>query len=179
MENIIVLDVQGFQYKKSQFLCKELAFTCGETPHYYLFKFPLRKDMLSGDFQKQVYWLEKNLHGLEWDSENGELYEHMEKFLKGHIDSKYTIYVKGMQKVLWLKNFLSNRIIDMEKMKCPRLSELRKQNKNIVRQCDNHNNANLQCASENVNLLTKWLESALSPPPTESDERITYPTQIN
>lgn len=158
MSNIVFLDVQGFQYKKSEFLCKELAFKKenGEIKHF-IFNFIIGEEHLNADFAKQIKWLRNNIHGFEWYDKGAQEYTSLCRILQ-EIEPNSTIYVKGLQKVNWLKKFLSGpwNIIDVETFNCPKLSTLRLVSKV---HCMQHRDNTLQCAYENVHLIADWMES--------------------
>lgn len=180
-----VVDCQGFQYKETNFICKELAikpvFSCCNSIKYYLFNFDLTSNMLSNDFVNHLNFLKKHIHGLTWEtnfSENIRNYTELQKILYDEIITKgyKTVYVKGKQKKDWLYKMLDrvlnqdNCVIDIINIEtyfdCPKLVELKQQSEHIkdcseIIKCDKHVEMNnhyfKQCVKENVIIISDWV----------------------
>ena len=76
--------------------------------------------------------------------------------LKTALSDAGKIYVKGLQKVKWLKRYVNN-VVDIEAVsKCPSLRALKKWRipDNL---CEHHQNSNMVCAVYNVLLLEKYM----------------------
>lgn len=160
MSNFVIVDVQGFQYKTSDFFCKELAIVNNETSKHYFFNIHITKEVLSDQFLRQSRWLTKNLHGLSWITPYGENLTNLRSILNENIASTQTIYVKGLSKAVWLSKILpDNNIINVEELGCPKLSVLHQQTSTLYNNyhCDKHERQ-FQCALENAHIINHWLE---------------------
>lgn len=120
-------DVQGFLDNYRNFIVKELSIISsdhGKTLNeHYLFKPPFPFNQLSIKMQKMATWLRNAHHGLDWNCGIHNLEQIQSIFAKITVGA---IYVKGEQKVEWIKPFVTSdtvKIINLEKCGCPRLRE--------------------------------------------------------
>lgn len=101
-----VVDVQGFKASLNEFVFKEVAILRLEedaTPSIFLFKPPYSWTQLLQKNKSENRHLERNFHGLSWRS--GEIpYEELSSALHAILDDA-EIYVKGLEKVEWLRRF--------------------------------------------------------------------------
>lgn len=125
---ILIIDMQGFQYKRRGFILKELAaiyHNTGQQAHY-LFKSPYPFLSLTQEEKVHCQWLEKNYHCLSWRDGYVHLSE-LSKILQRlcriavnthpqQILSKDVIVVcKGSMKKHFLQPHLKwNKIIDLD-----------------------------------------------------------------
>lgn len=198
MENTWILDVQGFQLKDSQFVCKELALIHIYTGHggmHTFFKLPVKFEHLQEDLKRHARFLTARIHGLTWDKQNAEhfLYHHDARpaaqqqdddddqepdyanlcalLRNAGIDEGSQIIVKGLQKKKWLNDVLPNiSIINIEDMGCPALATLNSE-KSKSYHCNKHAINNLLCAYQNAYLIRDWIETATSPSSTAPPTR--------
>lgn len=63
---LIVVDIQGFNLP--EFYPKEISFVNEHLNSHYLVKPPMSYGILSNDIKKQVKYLERNHHGLRYNS---------------------------------------------------------------------------------------------------------------
>jgi hypothetical protein len=162
MDHFIIVDIQGFQHKRSDFICKEISILkCDinriyET-HHYFFRFPICEHQLSVEFEKHMKWIQRNIHGISWEHSpsSTENYTDLQQILRECVPPRLRVYTKGNRKVHFLSELISNEIIDLTKI--PKFSELKKR---YVREhhCYEHINNNLQCAQENSKLLFNWIQ---------------------
>lgn len=150
----VIVDVQGFKlHENNEFICKEFAVidiksgVCSS----HMFKPPFAWSKLNRQSRKCVQWLTAHHHNLEWCAGQVE-YSKVENIIKklesAEIDR---VYVKGGEKVRWLEKYIQKRIINLESLDCPALSELYTPlDKNY---CNMHIN---NCAVRNVNTLRNW-----------------------
>lgn len=102
-----VVDVRGFKITLNEFVFKEVAIIPLEKdamPSVYLFKPPYAWEQLLDKNKCENRWLERNFHGILWNSGNIP-YEEMGRTLRcilGDTD----VYVKGLEKSKWLKRIL-------------------------------------------------------------------------
>lgn len=162
------IDLQGFQFAKSNFICKEIAIFDDETKEivHKIVKSPLPFECLSKDFQMQVRWLTENLHGLEWGLEPFQLpYEELSAFISRYVTFDDEIYIKGLEKKNWLCKILSHRYdlnyVDVLTKNCPNFKELKK-TYHADYCCEHVGKTNgVVCALQNVNVLYMWYRSKM------------------
>lgn len=154
----VIVDVQGFKLKENnKFICKELAIINLENGlcTTKMFKPPYSWHNLSRENKETARWLTKNLHSLEWcsgDVSYSDFPSTLENLLA--CDEVGKIYVKGLEKVSWLQQYLHEKIIiNLEDLDCPKLSEIHDPFK--IYYCNLHIN---NCAVRNVNSLLKWFK---------------------
>lgn len=171
---MFIIDVQGFQYKNSDFLCREIAIiniNADKMYHKYV-QLPIDLGCLSESFCKHIEWTTRNIHGLLWDDEfsswgdedsasipsNYIPLERIALYIRKIIKPHDKIFVKGYEKKRWLSKLICNEIVDLLELGCDDLASLKASN-NVT--CKNHNlhcnrDHNLLCARENVFLLKNW-----------------------
>ncbi len=165
-KNMFIIDVQGFQYKTSPFICKEIAIINIENQdvHHRMFDCPMPLNLLEHGFQNQVDWTTKNVHGLSWDNNCSADVSNLSQeslclYLKVIVQDSI-IYVFGIQKKKWLEKFIVNTIVDLNELGCINLNKLKliytKLNKKNNYHCQKHIFNNLRCARENVFYLKRW-----------------------
>jgi len=118
---LFIVDLQGFQYRNSEFLCKEITVLKNYSCFHEIVNFPLHSEQLEKKFKYHINWVTRNIHGLKWDEKGSLDLSQMENFLKKMTDDyKGPIMVKGLQKKEWLQRYVSNNVIDMEtEYNCP------------------------------------------------------------
>nr|CAI5852105.1 unnamed protein product [Callosobruchus analis] len=110
--------------------------------------------MLNITVQKHMKWLSYNYHGLEWSHQKDFLYyEQLSDFIKNVVKNEI-VFVKGVEKKIWLTRFTTNQIIDLHDEGCPNLTKLKVIYKSV--HCNQHIFRHLNCALENVTLLYNW-----------------------
>nr|CAH7717116.1 unnamed protein product [Callosobruchus chinensis]CAH7732129.1 unnamed protein product [Callosobruchus chinensis]CAH7739361.1 unnamed protein product [Callosobruchus chinensis] len=137
---MFIIDVQGFNYGSNTFICKEIAIINIKTGVYRC---------------KLMKWLSYNYHGLEWSSDHKDHlnYEQLSDFIKNVVKNEI-VFVKGVDKKVWLERFVTNQIIDLHNEGCPNLVKLKMIYKSV--HCNQHLFNHLSCALENVTLLHHW-----------------------
>nr|CAH7713149.1 unnamed protein product [Callosobruchus chinensis] len=100
-------------------------------------------------------WLSYNYHGLEWSSDHKDHlnYEQLSDFIKNVVKNEI-VFVKGVDKKVWLERFVTNQIIDLHNEGFPNLVKLKMIYKSV--HCNQHLFNHLSCALENVTLLHHW-----------------------
>lgn len=162
----LVVDVQGFKQPNNNFVVKELALAplnTDEGPTSYLFKPPFDWTQLPAKYKSENLWVERNYHGLSWNS--GDVpYEKLEEIFLSLTTSG--VYVKGLEKTKWVTEILeqsknpTTRVINMEDLGCPSLKSLQ------MNCCHHQSRKVLSCAIENVKLLKNWLLEYFANNPT-------------
>lgn len=102
-----IVDLQGFKDDFNNFIVKELCFLTQNIKFTDTIKCPYEFDSLSQRSQNIARWLINNYHGIQWDSgyiNIKELRAAILPILKNKI-----IYVKGEEKVEWLRKILNEK----------------------------------------------------------------------
>lgn len=149
------LDLQGFQIGiNNDFVVKELSFidSVGNHFEHYIFKPVFEFNLLCNADKKKVCWLTKNYHQLAWNSgfvNYSELPNILEK-----VCSQNTIYVKGLQKIAWIKKWVPNaHVVNIEHFDYPNLETLINKYKNSLKHCNLHHK---NCSTTNVGILLSY-----------------------
>jgi hypothetical protein len=117
---MFIVDVQGFHYGTSNFICKEIAIinTINGKSDHAILKLPFDKTLFNRRIEKQWNWLTNNLHRLQWDGnwycninyEN--LSSFIENFINNNNNEDIIVAVEGAQKKEWLSTLLNMEVID-------------------------------------------------------------------
>lgn len=152
---IAVVDIQGFQTGTNKFIIKEIAILYNKKIQVFLIKPPFPFNNLTKSEKKQVRWIERN-RKIYW-YEGFVPYSNYQALVIDILRDKY-VYVKGLQKVLWLKSILENsksNIFNLEYKGCSSFISLYDQYKysQDLYNCIYHDSF---CALKNVLCLNKW-----------------------
>jgi hypothetical protein len=109
----LVLDIQCFKREHNKFVVKELAAYDGEKMSHFLFKQPFPIGMLPHDLQKQVHWLSKHHHCIEWTSGYTPYY-YLGDILRDLTSGVDRVYVKGKEKAHYLQKLISKPVIEFD-----------------------------------------------------------------
>lgn len=172
-DNIAFADLQGFIGNDKRFILKEFCFSISSisnnnkniyTPsisHHYIFAAPFPLRQLSENCQKSVIWLTRNHHGLQW-SQGQTPYNKINECIQPLLEEHLVIYVKGDQKVNWLKELCTNISIDCRNIEeigcCSRLLPPQDYG-HIFYNCNQHNKrstTNHRCALQNTKIIEHW-----------------------
>ena len=153
-----IVDLQGFKRPENNFILKELAIISvndsSEQPTTFLFQPPCPWSDLPIRYMCMNAWLQRNCHGIPWNS--GDVpYEKVGEILRNNLQHADIIYVKGLEKIKWLKNFIgeSYNIVNLDDFDYPPLRKYRTKSS-----CPHHRSVSeFNCAMENVKLLKSWL----------------------
>lgn len=163
--DIAIIDVQGFfvhkSNKKQDFVLKEICVFIDNKYIHHIVSSPYHYSSLNKQTKKQIYWLQTNHHGLNWESGNTswtELRSRLLFLINLHVK---TIYVKGENKIQWIKELFDDsslNVINMENFGCT-ISLHKPTN---LQPCEYHTqrkkNINIMyhCALQNVQQLRRW-----------------------
>lgn len=152
-----IVDLQGFKVPIDEFVPKEISIVevgSDKKPLTLLLEPPTTWDALPDKYKTMNGWLTRNFHGIPWDS--GDVsHDAARVIICAILQHARTVYVKGLEKSLWLRRFTSMEIDDMEDLGCPSMRKLPK----ISCGCPHHSyNAKYNCANENVICLKNWLK---------------------
>lgn len=148
-----IVDLQGFKTEANEFIVKEIAILCDNKIQVLLIKPPFPYHELTKKERKQVNWIERN-RKMYW-SEGIVSYSDYQKLITDIVRDKF-VYVKGLEKVLWLQYILgNNNIYNLEEKGCPSLLTLYDQYlySQDLYSCIYHEKI---CALKNVLCLKKW-----------------------
>lgn len=160
-DRIAFVDLQGFSVNK-QFVLKEISFSISSshtnhTPseYHYIYKPPFAWKFVSDACKRGIIWLTVFHHGFYWN--DGVIpYTLIDKTIEPLRNPNLTIYVKGAQKVEWLKAILNANHIhfhNIEDIGCDiRLSS----NQSCRVRCGEHKHKAKHCALQSVRLLESW-----------------------
>lgn len=168
-----IVDVQGFKRPVNKFVLKELAVLRFDDDQLStaLFQPPFDWFCLPAKYQYTNSWLQRNYHGLSWYS--GDLsYAMIRDVLVSLLCGVSRIYVKGAEKIAWLRDHYDSTIVDLEKLGCPSLQKLRSAS---ASRCLHHTTCvKFFCAAENAELLRAWCRKNL--PSMERSFRMFFDT---
>lgn len=153
----VVVDIQGFKTEDNEFILKEFAIANKNNIQVFLFKPPCAYYDLSKSEKSQVNWIERN-RNVYW-REGFLPYKEICNIIKPLLSDK-RIYVKGQEKVMWLRKITDNDdILNLEFYYCPSLRDLyTKYLTNDIYTCMYHSNV---CALKNVLVLKKWCDNEI------------------
>lgn len=157
-----IVDFQGFKKSSDEFVIKELAILSindsTEHPVTFLFEPPCAWTDLSVKYKRMNLWLERNYHGISWNSGRTP-YRRASEILRTILQHARIICVKGLERSKWLESIIgkSSNIVNLDDIGCPSLHKLRKKS-SVAAKCSHHSNVlNYSCSTENVQLLKKQL----------------------
>lgn len=153
-----IIDVQGFQYRKDlNFTCKEISIfnVKDKSCVHRIIRLPISYGQLDNKIKEQVGWTTIHLHGLRWSSYHDNLlYPDLPMFIRKHVSNRETVLVKGLEKKLWLQEYLpNNNIIDLSNY-CNKISDLI--SSNFEFHCCKHNINSLRCTTQIVYSIYQW-----------------------
>lgn len=161
-----IIEVQGFQYKQSEFTIKELALLNvydGQCQHF-LVEQSHPKDWFSSAVRRHIEYTTNNIHGLDWDSIHiMEIpIENLVDCIKTIVGNK-VILVKGLNQLKILNRLVPNKIINLENLFCPKFACLRNEHPGFDSEsnnyhCNMHQINDLKCAKQHVYLLYEWFK---------------------
>lgn len=160
----VSVDCQGFFNEANTFVLKELAicYDVGFVTHWS-FKPQTPFCKLKNDQRKQVRYLEKFHHGLQY-SQGDEPYDALRGILVWHLDNVHVIYVKGAIKKQYLERVCagllgpnSPTIINIEDMQyVPQLLPINDRN-----YCCHHSTNTFVCSKYNAVVIYNFVKSFL------------------
>lgn len=121
-----IIDFEGFQLSRGDFVIKELAFfSTNDCPSWgvWYFEPPKPFDDLTFNLRKQCVWVTTNIHRMNW--QEGSLpYSNVKKIIFLLFEMFTHVYVKGLQKVKFLEMVTGYKCINLEDFSCPKVEEL-------------------------------------------------------
>lgn len=158
-----ILDFQGFKSEKNEFIVKEICIVSRDEGFYelHLFLPPYPFNTLTENVRKQVIWLEKNYHGLFWNS-GVKLYDELQDIFEP-VGLKGKVFVKGLEKQKFISQLLSKYPVTVENLEdlgCPALDVLeRNASSSILKPCHFNHEGRKHCAYKNCVGILQWLKT--------------------
>lgn len=157
----VFVDFVGFEEPAGLFVIKELAMqpiSSNMEITVNVFEPPCLKNQLSEQYQSTIEFIEKNQHGIPWDSgdvPNDFVNQIIEEKLANCYDY---IFVKGVDRKNWLLGILKYKtaaIINLDDIGCPETNKL--QCDAVIKHSFGHPSCkNYNCAYENVQRYKTW-----------------------
>lgn len=166
-KNSCIVDFQGFQWKTSEFMCKEFAIkhlNFQTDINHYLFNFPFDLEHFQNEIQRHFKFLTDNIHGLEWTTTKTSAaavlpYTDLVKIIHNQIISKKVnmIFVKGDQKVAFLRKYVPASVLIVDLENSPPFWNIN--NDNLPSKCSLHRTreSTRRCSVNIVNYLYECL----------------------
>ena len=119
---VLIIDLEGFQLRKDFYL-KELAFYNPNTMTCWtdLFNPPFDRQFVKKMYATDMDWATRHLYGLTW--EEGQYPYSLSATMISHFGSTHQLYAKGHEKCLWVQQYMTYPMIDLEKYGCPASKE--------------------------------------------------------
>lgn len=109
----LVLDMQGFKDEYNKYIPKELATYDGNRISHHVFKKPFSLSLLSPESHKKAIWLMKNHHCINWNDGYTPLH-HFSAIIKEITSNADFVYVKGSEKVEYIKKYCTKQIVELD-----------------------------------------------------------------
>lgn len=124
-QKLVVLDIEGFNHRKTGFVIKELAVRSNNYADIIHFLPPKEFQHLTDSEQRTHNWVTKFLNGLSW--QDGELsYSFVSQILTSislrHPRAK--LFAKGKLKCAILTEYLQRAVENLEDLNCPKIDFL-------------------------------------------------------
>ena len=150
------VDFQYFRQPGGDFLVKEMAIISLETdlePTVLLFKAPYRWCRLSEKYRSKNINIQRNLHGLSWDS-GFYNYKELGSLIRETLQDSHKIYAIGDEKKKFMQRFYINTFVITD------LGYLQVDTAKVVHFCSNHDfRYKIQCATQNVKMMKKFMNA--------------------
>ena len=121
-QEIVILDFEGFRYKKTGFIKKDLSLCSNNYSDTILFLPPVSYDSLSACDTRSHKRVTKTLHGLSWNSGTYPYWFLLQIFIA--IKLRFPLvkfYAKGKRKTESLQTLLQKEVIDLETFLCSKV----------------------------------------------------------
>ena len=119
----VVLDLEGFRHRKEKFIVEEFGICTEDYNDCVLFSPPSKFSDLTNPQKTSISWLSKNLHVLDWNSENYPYIYLTQNFQSGRLRNPRAVhYAKGFEKSQLLLELLDCPVINLNTLMCPKIS---------------------------------------------------------
>lgn len=159
----VVVDMQGFCIP--EFVPKEMVIYDGYQTAHFLFTSPKPYHILDGDVQRQVKYIQGNIHCINYSDGDTDI-DSINTIIRKHIieSGVQRVYVKGVAKEKYLQNTFmecSNHNVEVRNVEykedCPKFMDSRPM-------CMNHQSSFkklCKCSVNNAHVLYNWLVGLL------------------
>lgn len=157
----IIVDIQFCKDCNDKSIPKEIAVISLEDNFiaHWLVLPPYSLKKLGDKSRQQNNWLHKNHHGITW-TEGDVTQKRVRENLRDIFEHSSKIYVRGRDKVLFLQDFTTNEIINLEENDaCPSFHNLIWTNTYCLYHATKFSYLSLHCALNNAAKLKHWLTS--------------------
>lgn len=159
----VIVDIQCFSDNNRSYILKEvcvLEVDTGVLLMHHVARPPYHRSELTPRRLRGNNWLTRNFHGLAWDQGDISYCELCIK-LTECISQRSTVYVKGLEKKVYLKQShvkdrLATNVVDICGMS-PLSSLYKRLADNVHPRCSNHNSVFSRCALTNCIAVRTWL----------------------
>lgn len=158
--SVMFVDVQGFQPEPETFVACEIAICPLDEPSklvHAIFSQQIPYIYLSYAQRKRIDYCRRHIHGLRWSTSSSNRQEFVSKFLADHIPAHSVVYVRGTQKLLFLRRFGPSEATYLE-LYTPSVRYLAP----VGRHCQSHADNSLRCAAECVSQFIIWYKAVES-----------------
>lgn len=155
----LIVDVQFFLGGEGVYVPKEVALLTLNENYlaHWIVAPPYDAEKLEDNVKKTNKWLTRNHLGLDWH-DAGISRKALVKNLQAIARDVDTIYVRGADKVAFLKNIISRDIVNLETREdCPTFSSLAPSDVYCVQHSLKKSHTSFNCALNNAIRLRKWL----------------------
>jgi len=152
-----VIDIQGFKTLLNEFVMKEVCIVgvhSGKVYHIFV-KSPVCYENLCEKLKSRVNYITKYIHGIYWNS--GSVDENtVVEILQKTVKNASRVYIKGSERVKFLKNLLNNTIpvVDLDIFNFDGNYKIKQVNFSCYY---NERHSNLRCALKNACTYKRWL----------------------
>lgn len=156
-----VIDVQFVKDKLNKYIAKEVAVTSLSEEffsHWIVTPPHHHSSQLPPNVIRQNNWLKHHHHGLDWHSGNVSRIS-LIKSLREICGSCEVIYVRGVDKKMWLQEVITNDIVDLssKRFTCPAFHDLISGGKYYMQHGLKLHYLKYTCALNNASLLREWV----------------------
>lgn len=159
-----IVDFQAFKDLYNTFILKELVIVSLETDQvvHCLVKSPVYYHNLHPELRRRCDYLSKNYHKIRWGDGYVEFSDAI-RLLRKTTQGSAKIYVKGSERVKYISDILGRKVLDLDKIGCPKAVDWTLQ---IARQCPYFRHSNLpvqvHCSFKNALTYKDWFQNEFS-----------------
>jgi hypothetical protein len=151
--SLLVIDFNYLLGRDGEIVVKELAFVDRQDNRIstYFFKSPYDWEEIPAFTRKMNIAID---HGCNWD-DGHILYSELDNVLQREISSTVAIYCLGAMKAEFISSLISNTVIDITQLGCPRLIDINLPTFSCSLPC--HNRLKYDCALRSAYSIAQWL----------------------
>lgn len=146
---VAFVDLQGFQIDQG-FIVKELAIRIDSQMSHFLFKSPVLYRNLSEKEKRNVKYVERRIHGLNFSFGYVDYYE-IKAILWNHLKNVDLVFTNGHQKFNFLQNTFEE--LQLSHIQLRNLEHFCSKMEICTPACLNHRRGSFRCAINCVNII--------------------------